>query len=148
MNNSYLKNFSREEISDILKTIQTCVKKDNYVISRNDNRKENIGFFDKYSLTAAKIKAIILNIEIYDFCYGLHNEHAGFEHEILYVFCPQIELSYGDIVDMIDIYSKFNIIDGERVVVISFHKRNYPINYLFKQTDDEVNNQNCEEDAL
>ncbi len=34
-----------------------------------------------------------------------------------------------------DIYTKFNIIDlpgGSRTVVISFHRRNKPIDYLFR----------------
>ncbi|WP_309294797.1 hypothetical protein [Desulfotruncus alcoholivorax] len=37
--------------------------------------------------------------------------------------------------EIVDIYSKFNIIDldgGKRVVVISFHKRNKPVDYLFR----------------
>ncbi len=36
----------------------------------------------------------------------------------------------------VDIYTKFNIIDiasGKRVVVISFHKRNKSIGYLFRK---------------
>lgn len=131
MNNSQITTFTREEVSETLKKIQYCVNEDNYILSQNDNRSENTEFIVEYNLTAAKIKNIILNIEIDDFCYGLHNEHAGFEHEILYVFCPQVELAYGETVEVIDIYSKFNIIDGKRVVVISFHRRNYPINYLF-----------------
>ena len=41
----------------------------------------------------------------------------------------------GDYPPSEDIYTKFNIIDlkeGTRVVVISFHKRNKPIDYLFR----------------
>lgn len=37
--------------------------------------------------------------------------------------------------EQVDIYAKFNIIDvsnGQRVIVISFHKRNNPIDYLFR----------------
>lgn len=37
--------------------------------------------------------------------------------------------------ETVDIYIKFNIIDlseGNRVVVISFHKRNKPIGHLFR----------------
>ena len=36
---------------------------------------------------------------------------------------------------LVDIYTKFNIIDmdtGSRIVVISFHERNKPIDYLFR----------------
>jgi hypothetical protein len=37
--------------------------------------------------------------------------------------------------ELVDIYTKFNIIDvasGKRAIVISFHKRNKPIDYLFR----------------
>jgi hypothetical protein len=141
MNNSQITTYTYNEISAILKTIQNCVKEGNYILSRNDKRKENIDFFTEYNLTTAKIKDIILKIKTIDFCYGLRNEHLGYEHEILYVFCPQIELPYGNVSEVVDIYSKFNIVNDERVIVISFHKRNYPISYLFSELNEE-------EDAL
>ena len=43
-------------------------------------------------------------------------------------------LADGD-AETVDIYTKFNVIDlptGKRTVVISFHKRNKPIDYLFR----------------
>lgn len=147
MTDNKIKTYTFEEISNILKTIQAYITQDKYIISQNNKRMENINFLTKYNLTTDKIKKIILNIEANDFCYGLQNDHSGFEHEILYVFCPQIELPYGDSVDVVDIYSKFNMIDGKQVVVISFHKCNYPIDYMFKQVVNEANN-SCEEDSL
>jgi hypothetical protein len=134
MSEQYLTEYTYEEISEILKTIQTCVAGDKFIISQNTNRRENTEFIQRYNLTVAKVKGIISMIETDDFCYGLNNKNPGFEHEVLYVFCPQIELAYGDAVEAVDIYSKFNIIDNERVVVISFHRRNYPIDYLFKNS--------------
>jgi len=54
----------------------------------------------------------------------------------LYVFCPQVMLfNFSDEEELVGVYTKFNIIDvasGKRLVVISFHKRNKPIDYLFK----------------
>lgn len=128
-------NYTYEEVSLILETIKTCVAKDKFIISRNTKRKENIEFISKYNLFTAKIKAVISKINPDDFCYGLNNTHIGYEHEILYVFCPQVELAYGDTVEFVDIYTKFNIINNEQVIVISFHQRNHPINYLFKQNN-------------
>lgn len=65
-----------------------------------------------------------------DFCHSLKNMKIGFEHETLYVFCPQILLfNFDGVEELIDIYTKFNIIEyelGKRVVAISFHKRNKP----------------------
>jgi len=37
--------------------------------------------------------------------------------------------------ELVDIYTKFNIIDydsGKRVIAISFHKRNKPLDFLFR----------------
>jgi hypothetical protein len=76
-----------------------------------------------------------LKIAPEDFCHTLQNTNLGFEHEVLYVFCPRVMLfNFEDNEELVDIYIKFNIIDlngGKRVVVISFHKRNKPIDYLF-----------------
>lgn len=71
-----------------------------------------------------------------DFCHTLQNTKIGYEYEVLYVFVPQIKLFNADgEEEMVDVYTKFNIIDmssGSRTVVISFHKRNKPIDYLFR----------------
>ena len=77
-----------------------------------------------------------MQIKVEDFCHTLQNTNIGFEYEVLYVFVPQVKLynSDGDL-ETIDIYTKFNIIDipnGRRTIVISFHKRNKPITYLFR----------------
>ncbi len=50
---------------------------------------------------------------------------------------PQVQLFNADgEEETVDIYTKFNVIDmsnGSRTVVISFHKPNKPIDYLFGQ---------------
>ena len=70
------------------------------------------------------------------FCHSLQNIKTGYEHEVLYVFCPQVKLfNFDGIEKLVDIYTKFNLIESEnrkRVIVISFHKRNKPIDYLFR----------------
>ena len=52
------------------------------------------------------------------------------------VFVPQVQLFNADgEEETVDIYTKFNVIDmsnGSRTVVISFHKLNKPIDYLFR----------------
>ena len=51
-------------------------------------------------------------------------------------FCPTVELyTFEGEGENVDIYIKFNIIDYEsdkKVITISFHKRNKPIDYLFR----------------
>lgn len=136
MSQHYNHNYTREQISSVLDSIKDCVREKRYVISKNENRHENINFIKEYNLTSKKQSDILLKIEPEDFCHTLQNTNLGFEYEILYVFCPQVMLfNFSGEQELVDIYTKFNIIDvssGKRVVVISFHKRNKPIDYLFK----------------
>lgn len=136
MNPHYNQNYTREEIEDVLEKIKTCVSAGNYTISLNERHQENIDFLNEYNIRSDKQKSILMQIEVEDFCHSLHNTHIGFEYEVLYVFVPQVQLfNADDEEETVDIYTKFNIIDltdGSRVVVISFHKRNKPIDYLFR----------------
>ncbi len=136
MSRYYNQDYTREEIDEVLERIKTCIRKDNYRISLNQNRQENIDFINEYNIRSNVQKNILLRIKIEDFCYSLQNTKKGYEHEILYVFVPQTKLfnAFGE-EENVDIYTKFNIIDtrsGSRTVVISFHKRNKPIDYVFR----------------
>lgn len=136
MSQHYNQNYTREEISAVLQKIQECVGGGKYTVARNDNRAENIALIRDYNLTSEKQRRILMQIDIEDFCHSLNNTNLGFEHEILYVFCPQVTLfNLDDEEKLLDIYTKFNILDlpqGSRVIVVSFHKRNKPIDYLFR----------------
>jgi len=136
MSQHYNQNYTRKQICSVLDIIKDCVRKNRYIISKNENRQENIHFIQEYNLTSRKQSEILLKIEPEDFCHIIQNTNIGFEHEILYVFCPQVMLfNIDDEEELVDIYTKFNIINdvsGKRVIVISFHKRNKPIDYLLK----------------
>jgi hypothetical protein len=70
-----------------------------------------------------------------DFCYSLHNTKPGYEHEVLYVFCPTtIQHGVDDIPTRLELYMKFNILLSEEkyVIVISFHERKKPVEFLFR----------------
>ncbi len=136
MSQHYNQNHSREEIETVLNEIKNCVSSGKYIIFQNDKRQENIDFINEYNIRTEKQKSILMQIKVEDFCHTLQNTNIGFEYEVLYVFVPQVKLynSDGDL-ETIDIYTKFNIIDipnGRRTIVISFHKRNKPITYLFR----------------
>ncbi len=136
MNHHYNQNYTIEQIMSVLQTIQDCVRESRYIIAKNKNRQENIDFIKDYNFSSKRQKEILLKIKPKDFCHSLQNTKLGYEYEVLYVFCPQILLyNFEGNEEWVDIYTKFNIIDlneGKRVVVISFHKRNKPINYLFR----------------
>lgn len=136
MNQHYNQNYTREEIDAVLAKIKSCVENNKYIISQNENRQENIDFINEYNIRTDKQKSILMKIETEDFCHSLQNTNIGYEYEVLYVFVPQVDLINADgVEETVDVYAKFNIIDmpsGSRTVVISFHKRNKPIDYLFR----------------
>lgn len=136
MSQHYNQNYTKEEVAAILQRIQDCVRGGNYTIAKNENRQENLDFIREYNLTTEKQRRILLQIETEDFCHSLQNTNIGYEYETLYVFCPQVMLfDFDNEEKLVDVYTKFNIIDmeaGNRVIVISFHERNKPIDYLFR----------------
>ena len=136
MNLHYNQSYSREEIANMLQLVYECVECGMYSISRNVNRQENIDFINEYNIRSEKIESILNNLTVDDFCHTLQNTKAGYEDETLYVFVPQVELFEADGVAIkVDIYIKTNIMNtskGNRMVVISFHKRNKPIQYAFR----------------
>ena len=136
MNSHYNQNYTKEEIDVILEKIKNCVGNNKYTIALNENRQENIDFINEYNIRSNKQKSILLQLRTEDFCHTLQNTNIGYEYEVLYVFVPQIKLFNADgEEEMVDVYTKFNIIDmpsGSKTVVISFHKRNKPIDYLFR----------------
>jgi len=136
MSPHYNQNYTRKEIDVILAMIKSCVQKNRYTISLNENRQENINFINEYNIRSDKQKSILMQIETDDFCYSIQNTKTGYEYEILYVFVPQVQLFNADgEEETVDVYTKFNVIElpsGNRAVVISFHKRNKPVDYLFR----------------
>lgn len=136
MNSYYNQDYTREEIDAILEKIKSCVKNNRYTISLNENRQENIDFINEYNIRSDRQKSILMQIQTADFCHSLQNTKIGYEYEVLYVFVPQVQLFNADgEEETVDVYIKFNVIDlpsGSRAVVISFHKRNKPIDYLFR----------------
>ena len=137
MNSHYNQNYTREQIDVILNKIKNCVRNNRYTISLNENRKEHIDFINEYNIRSDKQKNILMQLRTEDFCHTLQNTKLGYEYEVLYVFVPQVHLYHADGEEkMVDIYIKFNVIDmpsGSRTVVISFHKPNKPVDYLFRQ---------------
>ncbi len=125
---------SREHIRSYLDEVKAAVERDKYTIARNDNRLDNIKLFEKYLLTEHRAKEILLSLAVEDFSEILMNEHKGFEHERLYVFGKDVELSerYGNTMVTVSLYIKFNKLENSYVIVVSLHEQKYPMTYYFK----------------
>ncbi|MED3685514.1 hypothetical protein P4530_21305 [Bacillus thuringiensis] len=129
-------NFKLEEIEQYIEEFKELLKSDQYKISQNEKREENIDFIEGYKIDKSKEKEILLNIEARDFCYAVDNKNPKFAHEKLYIFCPQYELDYWGEKELVEIYIKTNLIkyknENKYIIIISFHKRNKPVTYLFR----------------
>ena len=136
MNQHYNQNYTKDQIFQVLLKIHRYVRIGKYLIAKNENRMENKNLILKYNLTTKKQQRIIMQIKLDDFCHSVQNNKSGYEYEILYVFCPQITLyNLNDEQEQVDLYTKFNLIDsnsGSLVIVVSFHERKKPVNYLFR----------------
>ena len=129
-------NFTPEEIELYLDKFREFVQSDKYSISTNKNRKENMSFIEDYRVDTKKEKEVLLGIQYDDFCYAVDNDNEDFAHEILYIFCKEQELDYWGTLEKVDIYIKINMTQlksgDDYAYVVSFHKRNKPIRYLFE----------------
>ncbi|MFW6030227.1 MAG: hypothetical protein ACOCRO_08235 [Halanaerobiales bacterium] len=126
--------FSQDQIEKYLDNVRQHVQKDRYAIAKSVNRLENINFIEDYKIDTQKEKNILLSLTYKDFCYAVDNEKEAYSYETLYIFCRQKELDYWGSLEVVDIYIKINITeisDGSFMYIVSFHKRNKPIKYLF-----------------
>ena len=81
-----------------------------------------------------KTKEILLTIEVEDFSEVRYNEHKGYEHELLYIFGKEVRLleRWGSEEMIVPLYIKFNKLENQFVIVISFHRQKYSMKYYFK----------------
>lgn len=123
-----------KDIEAYLSQVKGAVRNNRYRISVNAKRQDNIELFLNYVLDEAKAKEILLSLMPVDFSEILHNEHKGFEHELLYVFGKDVSLleRHGSEEKTVSLYIKFNKLDNCFVVVISFHEQKHPLTYYFK----------------
>ncbi len=128
--------FTVDEIKDYLDRFRKCIIEGRYSISQNENRQENIDFIEDYKINTKKEHEILLGLQFDDFCYAVENDNIDFAHEVLYIFCKQHELDFWGTLEAVDIYIKVNMIETRKgdlfSVVVSFHRRNFDITYLFR----------------
>lgn len=127
-------NLSVSDVENYLETVKCAVKAHRYRLDLNTKRPDNRKLFQTYSLTEEDAENIILNLNAMDFSDAVPNEHVGFEHETLYIFGKEVLLieRYGTEEKLVPLYIKFNKLDNEFVIVISFHEQRHPLTYYFK----------------
>lgn len=132
-----LKDYTEEQIKNLVEIIKECVRENKYTISLDENKMENLQFIEEYNINEKKRISILCDLDYKDFCYGVQNMKNGIEQNDLYVFCRQRELyNIEDKRELTYIYMKFNVICDEFQeyrVLVSLHKRNKPSSFLFKQ---------------
>lgn len=127
-------NLSVSDVENYLEAVKCAVKARRYRLDMNVKRPDNRKLFQTYSLTEEDAENIILDLNVMDFSDAVPNEHVGFEHETLYIFGKEVLLieRYGTAEKLVPLYIKFNKLDNEFVIVISFHEQRHPLTYYFK----------------
>ena len=124
---------TKAEITHVLADIHKNICEGRFRIL--GKRAKNEAFFAEYNIRSEKQKEILLQIQVEDFCYSLQSTKEGYEGNLLYVFVPRVELYNIDgEKESVQIYIKFDIIEktlGQTTIVISFHKLEKTIDYLF-----------------
>ena len=127
-------NLSVSDVENYLEAVKCAVKAHRYRLDMTAKRPDNRKLFDTYLLTMRDAENIILDLNAMDFSDAVPNEHVGYEYETLYIFGKEVLLieRYGTAEKLVPLYIKFNKLDNEFVIVISFHEQRHPLTYYFK----------------
>lgn len=122
------------DIEKYLEDVKEAISVGKYRVEINENRQDNRDLVMDYIVDEEKRKQILLSLTAMDFSEIRHNTHIGYEHELLYVFGKDVKLlrRFDSGEEQVSLYIKFNKLESRYVIVISFHKQKYPLNYKFK----------------
>ena len=122
------------DIEKYLEDVKEAINAGRYRVEMNENRQDNRDLVMDYIVDEEKRKQILLSLTAMDFSEIRHNTHIGYEHELLYVFGKEVKLlrRFDSGEEQVSLYIKFNKLESRYVIVISFHKQKYPLNYKFK----------------
>lgn len=124
-------NVTKSDVEQYLSDVFATVNAGRYQISP---RQKNQDIYMDYVFTEEDAKKVLLSLTVYDFSDAVKNDHPQHPEEILYIFGKDINLMprYGDSEEKVSLYIKFNKLTNQYVIVISFHKQEYPLTYKFK----------------
>ena len=120
---------TRDEVIDYLSEVKKYVSDGKYQISPRDKK-----IYIDYVFSEERCKNIILDLNVDDFSEAVHNDHPQHSEEILYIFGKDVTLlpKQGGDEETVALYVEFNKLTNLYVIVISFHKQDYPLTYKFK----------------
>ncbi|MCC0735336.1 MULTISPECIES: hypothetical protein [unclassified Clostridioides] len=130
-------NFEKEHVEKILNEFKTCLEKRCFIISRGLKRKENDDFIENYNLNENTQLEMLKSLTIEDF--SKKDFHVKDRNKLIYFFGKTYRLTcLNNEVEDVETYIKFCIeenmkSEGKFVIVISFHKANDKINYMYKK---------------
>lgn len=124
-------NITKEEVDRYLTEVHAAIHDGRYRIAP---RPKNQELYIDYILTDEDVKNVILSLDSHDFSEAVKNVHLGYPEEILYIFGKNITLKkrYEETEESVALYIKFNKISNQYLIVISFHKQEYPLAYKFR----------------
>lgn len=122
------------DIDIYLSEVKESIRNNRYRIEQNPRRQDNANLFLDYIIDESMAKDILLGLTATDFSEVRHNEHRGFEHELLYIFGKDVKLveRFGNSDKLVSLYIKFNKLENCYVIVVSLHEQKYPLKYYFK----------------
>lgn len=124
-------NITKEDVQQYLSDVFEAVNAGRYQISA---RQKNQDIYIDYVFTEEDAKRVILSLTVYDFSAAMQNDHPQHPEEIIYIFGKDVRLlpRYGESEEIVSLYIKFNKLTNQYVIVISFHRQEYPLSYKFK----------------
>lgn len=123
-----------KDIEVYLVEVKRAISEKRYRLDTNRKRQDNRNLFFDYVLDEKKVTEILLELSVQDFSDVVQNEHIGYEDEQLYIFGKDVSLleRAGTERKEVPLYIKFNKLDNDYVIIISFHEQKYPLKYYFE----------------
>lgn len=124
-------NITKSDVEKYLSDVFVAVRTGRFQISP---RQKNQDIYKRYVFTEDDAKKVILSLSTKDFSDVVRNEHPEHREEILYIFGKDIKLlsRFEETEEEVSLYIKFNKLANQFLIVISFHKQEYPLTYKFK----------------
>ena len=85
---------TKNDIDIYLSEVKESIRNNRYRIEQNPRRQDNANLFLDYIIDESMAKDILLGLTATDSSEVRHNEHRGFEHELLYIFGKDVKLVY------------------------------------------------------